>query len=155
MTKLMLTDRPLHPQAQTVADGFQKGRMNRRVYLAMMAALDGAECEAQDQLKFAEGEGRQEALRGSPAMHRAPLQAGRGSRETSAISASATTHFAGHRLFRAERARGTLEEGLCPDQIAELSLRDASERERRRVFAQGDPFNAPRGRPPRGRAPRR
>src|SRR4249919_333404 len=39
MTKLMLTDRPLHPQAEPVADGFRKGRMNRREYLATMAAF--------------------------------------------------------------------------------------------------------------------
>ena len=39
MTKLMLTDRPLHPQAQTVAKVFREGRMNRREYLATMAAF--------------------------------------------------------------------------------------------------------------------
>ena len=39
MTRLMLTDRPLHPQAEPVADGFRKGRMNRREYLATMAAF--------------------------------------------------------------------------------------------------------------------
>jgi peptide/nickel transport system substrate-binding protein len=39
MITLMLTDRPLHPQAQPIADGFQKGRMNRREYLATMTAL--------------------------------------------------------------------------------------------------------------------
>jgi len=39
MTKLMLTDRPLHPNAKSIADGFQGGRMNRREYLASMAAL--------------------------------------------------------------------------------------------------------------------
>lgn len=37
--KFMLTDRALHPQAEPVADGFKKGRMNRREYLATMAAL--------------------------------------------------------------------------------------------------------------------
>jgi peptide/nickel transport system substrate-binding protein len=39
MTKLMLTDRPLHPMAKSVADGFQAGRSNRREFLATMAAL--------------------------------------------------------------------------------------------------------------------
>src|SRR5215207_1251124 len=39
MTRLMLTDRPLHPQAEPTADIFKKGRMNRREYLASMAAL--------------------------------------------------------------------------------------------------------------------
>ncbi|MER9019897.1 ABC transporter substrate-binding protein [Mesorhizobium sp. M0898] len=37
--KFMLTDRKLHPQAEPVADGFKKGQMNRREYLATMAAL--------------------------------------------------------------------------------------------------------------------
>src|SRR5262245_59345713 len=39
MTRRMLTDSPLHPQAQPVADGFRKGRMSRREFLATMAAL--------------------------------------------------------------------------------------------------------------------
>ena len=40
MTKeFMLTGRPLHPQAEPTADIFKKGRMNRREYLAAMAAL--------------------------------------------------------------------------------------------------------------------
>ena len=39
MTKLMLTDRPLHPMAKSVADAFQAGRTNRREFLATMAAL--------------------------------------------------------------------------------------------------------------------
>ena len=38
MTKLMLTDRPLHPEAQPIADSFRGGRMNRREFLATMAA---------------------------------------------------------------------------------------------------------------------
>lgn len=37
--KFMLTDRKLHPQAAPVADGFKKGQMNRREYLATMAAF--------------------------------------------------------------------------------------------------------------------
>lgn len=39
MTKLMLTDRPLHPMAEPVAASFKAGRLNRREYLATMAAL--------------------------------------------------------------------------------------------------------------------
>jgi len=39
MFKFMLTDRSLHPKAEPVADDFRKGRMNRREYLATMAAL--------------------------------------------------------------------------------------------------------------------
>ncbi|HUF88009.1 MAG TPA: ABC transporter substrate-binding protein [Thermohalobaculum sp.] len=39
MTKLMMTDRPLHPMAEPVAEKFRAGRMNRREYLATMAAL--------------------------------------------------------------------------------------------------------------------
>ena len=39
MTKLMLTDRPLHPQAESVAKVFREGRINRREYLATMAAF--------------------------------------------------------------------------------------------------------------------
>ena len=62
------------------------------------------------------------------------------SRETSAISASATTHLrAGHGLFRTEGARGTSQKRLRSNEIAELRHRDASKRERRRVVAQGDP----------------
>jgi peptide/nickel transport system substrate-binding protein len=39
MTRLMVTDRSLHPLAEPVVDGFRKGRMNRREYLATMAAF--------------------------------------------------------------------------------------------------------------------
>ncbi|HEV7254662.1 MAG TPA: ABC transporter substrate-binding protein [Mesorhizobium sp.] len=39
MTKMMLTERPLHPQAPAVAESFRKGRMNRREFFATMAAL--------------------------------------------------------------------------------------------------------------------
>ena len=39
MTKLMLTDRSLHPQAEPVAQDFKQGRMNRREFFATMAAL--------------------------------------------------------------------------------------------------------------------
>ena len=37
--EFMLTGRPLHPQAEPTADVFKKGRMNRREYLASMAAF--------------------------------------------------------------------------------------------------------------------
>lgn len=39
MTKLMMTDRPLHPMAEPVAEQFKAGKMDRREYLATMAAL--------------------------------------------------------------------------------------------------------------------
>jgi peptide/nickel transport system substrate-binding protein len=39
MTRLMLTDRTLHPKAESVADDFRKGRLNRREFFATMAAL--------------------------------------------------------------------------------------------------------------------
>lgn len=39
MLKFMLTARPLHPQAEPVAKVFREGRMNRREYLATMAAF--------------------------------------------------------------------------------------------------------------------
>src|SRR4029077_8316062 len=44
----------------------------------------------------------------------------------------------GHRLFRAEGARRASHESLRSSEIAELCHRDASQRERRRVVAQGD-----------------
>jgi hypothetical protein len=62
---------------------------------------------------------------------------------------------AGQGRFRNEGARGTLHESLRANEIAELRHRDASKRERRRVVAQGDRFNAPEGiTPPRAHAPR-
>jgi len=39
MTKLMMTDRPLHPSARRLADGFRAGKIDRREYLALMAGL--------------------------------------------------------------------------------------------------------------------
>jgi peptide/nickel transport system substrate-binding protein len=39
MTKFMLTDRPLHPMAESVADEFRQGRTSRREFFAVMAAL--------------------------------------------------------------------------------------------------------------------
>ena len=45
---------------------------------------------------------------------------------------------AGHRLFRTERARRTSQQSLGANEIAELRHRDASQRQRWRVVAQGD-----------------
>lgn len=39
MTRLMLTDRPLHPRARKTAEDFKAGTMNRREYFALMAGL--------------------------------------------------------------------------------------------------------------------
>jgi peptide/nickel transport system substrate-binding protein len=39
MTEPMLTDRPLHPMAETVAEDFRAGKLDRREYMATMAAL--------------------------------------------------------------------------------------------------------------------
>jgi peptide/nickel transport system substrate-binding protein len=39
MTKMMMTDRALHPMAEPVAEDFKAGKLNRREYLATMAAL--------------------------------------------------------------------------------------------------------------------
>ncbi|MEM9098754.1 MAG: ABC transporter substrate-binding protein [Pseudomonadota bacterium] len=39
MTKFMMTERSLHPMAEGVASQFQDGKLNRREYLATMAAL--------------------------------------------------------------------------------------------------------------------
>ena len=47
---------------------------------------------------------------------------------------------AGHGLFRTEGTRGTSQERLRSNEIAELRHRDTSKRERRRVVAQGDPL---------------
>ena len=43
-----------------------------------------------------------------------------------------------HRLFRAEGAHGPPQQRLGAIEIAELRHRDAAQRQRRRVFAQGD-----------------
>ena len=62
------------------------------------------------------------------------------SRETSAISASATTQRArATASFGAEGARRPLHQGFCAREIAELRHGDAAQRQRRRVVAQGDP----------------
>ena len=39
MTKLMLTDRPLHPMAESFVDALKRGTMSRREYLASMMAI--------------------------------------------------------------------------------------------------------------------
>ena len=63
------------------------------------------------------------------------------SRETSAISASATTHRARATASFGPKARAALRSrALARDEIAELRHRDAAKRERRRVVAQGDPL---------------
>ena len=52
---------------------------------------------------------------------------------------------AGHGLFRTEGTRGTSQEGLRANEIAELCHRDAAKGERRRVVAQGDPLQCAEG----------
>ena len=47
---------------------------------------------------------------------------------------------AGHRLFRAEGARRLSQQSLGPNELAELSHRDAAKRQRRRIVAQRDPL---------------
>ena len=62
------------------------------------------------------------------------------SRETSAISASATTHRARATASFGPKARAALsQQSLRAIEIAKLRHRDAAKRERRRVVAQGDP----------------
>jgi peptide/nickel transport system substrate-binding protein len=39
MTRLMMTDRPLHPMAEKFVDGLKRGHMNRREYLAYMMCV--------------------------------------------------------------------------------------------------------------------
>jgi peptide/nickel transport system substrate-binding protein len=39
MTKMMMTDRSLHPMAEPVAEDFKAGKLDRREYMATMAAL--------------------------------------------------------------------------------------------------------------------
>lgn len=51
----------------------------------------------------------------------------------------------GHGLFWAEGARGLLQKGPRPDEIAELSHRDAPERKSRRVVAQRNPVQCSEG----------
>jgi hypothetical protein len=65
------------------------------------------------------------------------------------------TSGAGRGFFRTEGARRTSQENLCSNGIAELRLRDASQRERRRVVAQGDPLQCAEGITCRECAPRR
>ena len=79
------------------------------------------------------------------------------SRETSAISASATTHRArADRLLRAEGTRSAPQQFLRARKVAKLRHRDAAQRERRWIVAQRDPLQrrqriARRERPGRGR----
>jgi len=51
----------------------------------------------------------------------------------------------GHGLCRTEGVGSTSQERLCSNEIAELRHRDASKRERRRVFAQGHPLQCAEG----------
>ena len=51
----------------------------------------------------------------------------------------------GHRLLRAEGARRLSQQRLGPNEIAELSHRDAAKRQRRRVVAQSDPLQGAKG----------
>jgi hypothetical protein len=61
------------------------------------------------------------------------------------LGLSDDTPRAGHGLFRTERARSALQEGLRSNELAELRQRDASKRERRRVVTQGDPLQCAEG----------
>ena len=51
----------------------------------------------------------------------------------------------GHRFFRAEAPRRSPQQGLRPNEIAELSHRDAAQRQSRRVVAQRDPLQCAEG----------
>ena len=81
------------------------------------------------------------ALRASPAPRRAPSQAKSKSRETSAISASATTQRARATASLGPKARAARRSSaFARAKIAELRHGDAAKRERGRVVAQGDPL---------------
>ena len=41
MTRMMMTDRSLHPMARPTAEDYKAGKLNRREYLATMAAFVG------------------------------------------------------------------------------------------------------------------
>ena len=79
--------------------------------------------------------GRVECLRG-------PAQVAGGERD---LGLGDDAPRAGHGLSRTKRTRGTSQEGLCSDEVAELRHRDASKREGRRVVAQGDPLQCAEG----------
>ena len=67
------------------------------------------------------------------------------SRETSAISAWATTHLARATASFGPKARSTSQQNLRSNEIAELRHRNAAKRQSRRVVAQGDPLKRAEG----------
>ena len=73
---------------------------------------------------------------------RRPAQIARGERDLGLGDDASRT---GHRLLRAERPGRAPHERLRPHQIAELCQRDAAQRQRRRVVAQGDPLQRAEG----------
>src|SRR6267378_4316052 len=73
---------------------------------------------------------------------RRPAQVARGERD---LGLGDHAPRAGHGLSRTEGARGTSQQRLRANEIAELRHRDASKRERRRVVAQGDPVQRAEG----------
>ena len=75
---------------------------------------------------------------------RRPAQVARDERD---LSLGDDTPRAGHGLFRTEGKRRASQESLCSHEITELRHRDATQRERRRVVAQGDPVQCAKGSP--------
>jgi hypothetical protein len=71
---------------------------------------------------------------------RRPAQVARGERD---LGLGDDAPRAGNGLFRAESARRAAHEQPCPTEIAELRHCDASQRKRRRVVTQRDPFQRP------------
>ena len=61
-------------------------------------------------------------------------------RDESNLSFGNDTPRAGYRLFGAKGARRFSQQSLGPNEVAELSHRNASKRQRRRVVAQSDPL---------------
>jgi hypothetical protein len=73
---------------------------------------------------------------------RSPTQVARGERNLGLCDDTART---GHGLSRPESTPGTSQQSLRSNVIAELCHRDAPQRERRRVVAQGDPLQGAEG----------
>jgi predicted dithiol-disulfide oxidoreductase (DUF899 family) len=73
---------------------------------------------------------------------RRPAQVARDERD---LGLGDDTPRPGHGFFRPERARRPSHESLRANKIAELRHRDAAQRERRRVVAQGDPVQCAEG----------
>jgi NAD(P)-dependent dehydrogenase (short-subunit alcohol dehydrogenase family) len=63
------------------------------------------------------------------------------------LATAVTLARGGHKVIATMRARSTSQECLCSNEIAELRHRDASQRQRRRVAAQGDPLQCAGGSP--------